>query len=289
MNINNYYVYIYFDPRKPGHYTYDDISFLYEPFYVGKGKGDRWRPDGHLKTNPYLKNKINKIGIDNIKFCFIERIDNQQALNLEIRLIKLIGTKFIRTGPLINMTNGGEDGQKVFTQQHKDHLSIAATGRKMSQEAIEKTRQYLIGRKQPQEVVFKRNQSMREYYQKHDGPWKNKIGTNAPFFGKRHSLKTKEQISRNKISYYSTNNSIKTKNTLSNKTKDWWNENKDNEAGRTIIKKRNLKIAKLIQEQVDKIRELYNNKIFNQSQLAKQFSISPSVVCEIVNYKAWKI
>ena len=42
-NQNEFYVYCYMDPRKPGKYTYDglDICFLYEPFYIGFGKEKR--------------------------------------------------------------------------------------------------------------------------------------------------------------------------------------------------------------------------------------------------------
>lgn len=41
-----YYTYIYLDPRKPGKYEYtlkneETIRFDYEPFYVGKGTGNR--------------------------------------------------------------------------------------------------------------------------------------------------------------------------------------------------------------------------------------------------------
>ena len=44
--MEEFYVYIYLDPRKPGKYTYEDLCFLYEPFYIGKGKNNRI--DGHL-------------------------------------------------------------------------------------------------------------------------------------------------------------------------------------------------------------------------------------------------
>ena len=42
-NADVYYNYIYLDPRKRGQYSYDGMNFslLYEPIYVGKGKGKR--------------------------------------------------------------------------------------------------------------------------------------------------------------------------------------------------------------------------------------------------------
>lgn len=39
--MDRFYVYALLDPRKPGEYKYDDIEFEYEPFYIGKGQGNR--------------------------------------------------------------------------------------------------------------------------------------------------------------------------------------------------------------------------------------------------------
>lgn len=38
---NNYYVYAYLNPDKPCKLELNGISFLYEPFYIGKGKDNR--------------------------------------------------------------------------------------------------------------------------------------------------------------------------------------------------------------------------------------------------------
>jgi hypothetical protein len=56
---NNFYIYIYLDPRKHGKYCYNDICFLYEPIYIGKGKNKRWKITND--RTPIFKNKINKI------------------------------------------------------------------------------------------------------------------------------------------------------------------------------------------------------------------------------------
>jgi hypothetical protein len=47
---NDFYVYVYCDPRKPGDYIYEKYKFLYEPFYVGKGRKRRWLEHLTLKN-----------------------------------------------------------------------------------------------------------------------------------------------------------------------------------------------------------------------------------------------
>jgi len=61
-----FYTYIYLDSRKPGKYSYNGGKdcFDYEPFYVGKGKGDRYydHVEEAIKSNKnnYKLNKIKK-------------------------------------------------------------------------------------------------------------------------------------------------------------------------------------------------------------------------------------
>jgi len=45
------YIYVYLDPCKPGNYKYGKYKFDYEPFYVGKGRNNRWMV--------HIKEKIN--------------------------------------------------------------------------------------------------------------------------------------------------------------------------------------------------------------------------------------
>ena len=75
---HNHYVYIYCDPRKKGEFKYPgiDLIFNYEPFYVGEGKGYRYRR--HVNNfeiewnyNTIKNGKIKKIieeGYDPLKY-----------------------------------------------------------------------------------------------------------------------------------------------------------------------------------------------------------------------------
>ena len=62
-SINQFYVYVYLDPRKPGKFKYGKYEFGYEPFYVGKGYNQRFKI--HLKESKLNKDpnklKVNKI------------------------------------------------------------------------------------------------------------------------------------------------------------------------------------------------------------------------------------
>lgn len=116
--MREYYVYVYLDPRKPGKYSYDglDVSFLYEPFYVGKGKGNRWKYHANVidgrTFNTHKAGKIKHIkdlGFDMCENIIKYAIDltNEESMDLEIKLIKIIGRHDIGKGPLTNQANGG--------------------------------------------------------------------------------------------------------------------------------------------------------------------------------------
>lgn len=107
---HRFYVYVYLDPRKLGKYCYKDFSFLYEPFYIGKGTSDRYLPCAHtdIKDNIYLANKINKIGKRKVLYDFIAiNLEEKTAYDLEEEYIDIIGKNNDNKGPLCNIGIGG--------------------------------------------------------------------------------------------------------------------------------------------------------------------------------------
>lgn len=112
-----YYVYIYLDPRKKGKYTFGEYSFEYEPIYVGKGKRNRikdhlWEAQLKRDGNQKKINKIRKIlneGYQPIIIKLHEQLNEETALQLEQKIINLIGRGINNTGTLTNMTEGGEN------------------------------------------------------------------------------------------------------------------------------------------------------------------------------------
>lgn len=114
MEERRFYVYVYLDPRRPGVYSYEEYSFDYEPFYIGKGSNYRWRE--HLwnykqKDNKFFHGKIGKIRkqlqMDPIVLKVKEGLTEEESFSIEIKLITLIGRRDLSTGPLTNFTNGG--------------------------------------------------------------------------------------------------------------------------------------------------------------------------------------
>lgn len=112
---NIFYNYVYLDPRKPGDYNYGKIHFDYEPFTVGKGCYNRMY--SHLKEkeettyNPHkvrIINKIRKAGLEPIILKIFENLNENVAIESEKLLIALIGRYNKNSGPLTNLTDGGE-------------------------------------------------------------------------------------------------------------------------------------------------------------------------------------
>jgi hypothetical protein len=117
-----FYIYVYLNPLKPGTFKYQNYTFEYEPFYIGKGCDHRMYD--HLHQAEYLlehnvqpfgnKLKFNillKILKENLE-PIIEKIwmndDESHVFQKETYFIKLIGRRDLGLGPLSNMTDGGE-------------------------------------------------------------------------------------------------------------------------------------------------------------------------------------
>lgn len=141
----DFYVYVYCDPRKFGKYQYKglDICFLYEPFYVGKGKDNRkfvHLKEGVLKkeTNRLKANKILKIINNRLKPFIMDYVNNQleeDCFLYEELLIECIGRKDLKQGPLTNLTSGGQGSSgKIFTKEERENLSRKRMGFKLSKE-----------------------------------------------------------------------------------------------------------------------------------------------------------
>ena len=161
---NTYYVYVYFDP--------DNI-----PFYVGKGKEYRYHLSCHLdESNPnnFLKNKICKVGADNIDIKFPHKdLTEEQAFYLEEYYIAGYGRRDLGLGPLCNLTNGGE----------------GESGRVVSKETRQKISKMHKGKKIAPEVVERQAASLRKHYETRPNPFKDK----------KHTEETRKQMSESAI------------------------------------------------------------------------------------------
>jgi hypothetical protein len=99
------------------YYVYEYLRKDGTPYYVGKGKGKRWRAKHSVAVPPK----------ERVKFVE-EGMLEQDAFKLEEALISKYGRKDLGTGILRNLTSGGE-GQTPGPET-KAKLSAAKIGKK---------------------------------------------------------------------------------------------------------------------------------------------------------------
>lgn len=136
METTNNYVYVLLNPLKKGVYKYNEYSFEYEPFYVGISNTDSYYIRENMHTNfvknqtIYSKNKIKnsiirrilKNNMEPISIRVIEDAPREIVCKEEIRLIELIGTKIDKSGPLSNISKGGDGGDTFTNNPRKEEI-----------------------------------------------------------------------------------------------------------------------------------------------------------------------
>jgi hypothetical protein len=116
----DFYIYVLCDPTKPGAYNYYPIEHTldFEPYYLGKGRGDRYISHNYeaRKFPKRLKNvrmvELMAMGINPSKYAYkiFTGLDEKSAYRVEAMLIMAVGMSNRGHGPLLNAHIGGSGG-----------------------------------------------------------------------------------------------------------------------------------------------------------------------------------
>jgi hypothetical protein len=136
MCVSSNYLYIITDTTKPGNYEFGNLKFQFLPFYVGVSNTETYykREDVHIRyakikkditKNKYKMNIINKILKSNKEphiYRLYENSTRDFIFKKEIDLILMIGNRFDKTGPLVNISKGGEGGDTFTNNPRKEEI-----------------------------------------------------------------------------------------------------------------------------------------------------------------------
>lgn len=170
-----YYVYMYLDPRIP------DEKYGFQPFYVGKGVGDRlnehlrYAEDDTLKHPKLAKiRKLKKLNLEPI-ITIHKYFDNEADAYLEEQvLIDTIGSNYIKEindGPLTNLKRGGFGGgcSAIWTDEKRQQFSEKLKGKnKGDSNGMFGKVSPMRGKTHSPETLFKLKRSLKEHFDKNN-------------------------------------------------------------------------------------------------------------------------
>lgn len=162
-----------------------------EPFYIGIGADENYKR-AHERSVHRRSEIWTKIArkTEFLVEILIDDVDVDTAKAKEMEFIKLYGRKNLGTGPLCNLTDGG-DGliNIVFTEQHRQRLSAANKGRVYSLER----RQRMSEQRKNNPIVYT-EEIRKKLSESHKGIkpaphliklLKERTGEKNPMYGKR--------------------------------------------------------------------------------------------------------
>jgi hypothetical protein len=199
--MEHYFIYCYYDNRKSGNYEFSDICFLYEPFYIGKGKYTERRKYSRVKQhlnekrnrNFFKNGKINHIKEECGCIPFIEilydNITEEEAILHEKELIAKIGRYNIGNGPLTNLTDGGEGSSGYIQSKETKDKRVESLKKSTLMETL-KTEEY-------KNQLSKRTKEWWTSERRKEQSIKQQ-GENNSNFGKKRSLESIEKAKETK-------------------------------------------------------------------------------------------
>jgi group I intron endonuclease len=149
------------------YYLYKVTNLVNSRFYVGVHK-TRDMDDGYMGSGKVIQQAIEKYGIENFQKEILEVFDNSKAMY--DREKEIVTEEFLKTEDVYNLRLGGNGGWEYINNN----------GLNFTEESLKKRRISLI-------KWHSQNDTTKE---------------NNGFFGKKHSVQTKQHISEKRKEYY---------------------------------------------------------------------------------------
>ena len=133
-------------------YIYLIMNLANNKIYVGKTNNPTRRWQNHVLRGHYLYNAIRKYGKENFSFEILDHFENEDDAFKAEQQITLLCSNIKGIG--YNLDIGGSGG-KTLSQETKNKISLANTGKKHTDEAKLKIKETSTGRVLPEEAKQK--------------------------------------------------------------------------------------------------------------------------------------